>query len=371
MFTLKSLRPAPSPDSTSACSWKFKVQSSSPFCPASLLTALLLPLLTVACKTPISAPPPAAGLTRYEFSSAHMGTLFHITLFATNVAVAEAAADAAFHRIAALEEILSDYQADSELNRLRDAPHAVPIRVSDDLFRVMERAQWLARKSDGAFDPTAGAFVRLWRFSRKRHTLPTPDEIQAARQVSGYKLLRLDPHGRTITKLAPGIRFDLGGIAKGYAADEALAVLKLHGIPRGLVAASGDLALGDPPPGQTGWTVGISEIGARSNQIVLTLHLSNAGISTSGDAEQAIEINGVRYSHILDPKTGLGLTNRIQATVIAPNATLSDSLATTVCILGPKNGLRLINSIPGTHAAVFWMQSNHIYRLWSPRFPKQ
>ncbi|HRT58040.1 MAG TPA: FAD:protein FMN transferase [Candidatus Paceibacterota bacterium] len=338
-----------------------------------LLAALVLVLPTVGCKTPSSQPPPppSPALHRYEFSRPHMGTLFRAILFATNAATAQTAADAAFRRIAALEEIMSDYQADSELNRLRDAPHGIPIVVSYDLFRVMEQAQWLARKSDGAFDVTAGAFVRLWRFSRKRHTLPTPDEMQTARQASGYNLLRLDPRSHTITKLVPGMRFDLGGIAKGYAADEALAMLRLHGVHRALVAASGDLALGDPPPGQPGWTVGISEIGSRSNHIVKTLRLSNAGISTSGDAEQALEIHGVRYSHILNPKTGLGLTNRIQATVIAPTATLSDALATTVCILGPQKGLRLVNSIPRTHAAIFWMQSNHICRVWSPRFPKE
>ena len=139
------------------------------------------------------------------------------------------------------------------------------------------------------------------------------------------------------------MRLDLGSIGKGYAADQALQILKGRGIDRALVAASGDIAIGNPPPGQRGWKIGIAAFGGATNSPARTLLLHNAGISTSGDTEQFIEINGVRYSHIVDPATGLGLTSRIQATIIGPDATTTDSLDTTVSLLGVKRGLALVD----------------------------
>ena len=163
--------------------------------------------------------------------------------------------------------------------------------------------------SDGAFDVTVGPYVRLWRFARKRKVLPTPAEIATARAAVGWQKLRLDPRARTVTLLVPNMRLDLGSIGKGYAADQALQILKGRGIDRALVAASGDIAVGNPPPGQRGWKVGIARLWWRHQRAPLApLLLHNAGISTSGDTEQFIEINGVHYSHIVNPATGLGLT---------------------------------------------------------------
>jgi thiamine biosynthesis lipoprotein len=281
-----------------------------------------------------------------------MGTLFTITLYAANPTNAQAAAELAFRRVDALEDIMSDYQADSELMRLCDQPFGTAVPVSADLFNILRLSQHISELSDGAFDVTVGPYVRLWRFARKRKVLPTPAELEAARAAVGWRNLRLDPRRRTATLLAPNMRLDLGGIGKGYTADAALAVLKQQGINRALVAASGDIAIGQAPPGAAGWKVGIAAIGTRSNQVERSVLLHHAGISTSGDSEQFIEINGVRYSHILNPATGLGLTNRIQATVIAPNATTTDTLDTTISILGVKRGLALADSFPGTAALI-------------------
>jgi thiamine biosynthesis lipoprotein len=166
------------------------------------------------------------------------------------------------------------------------------------------------------------------------------------------------------------MQLDLGGIAKGYAADEALRLLKGRGMPRALVAASGDIAIGDPPPGQRGWKIAISGMDADAVSATPTLLLKNCGVSTSGDTEQFIEIDHVRYSHIVDPRTGLGLTNRIQATIIAPHTTASDSLATTVCVLGPKRGLALVNSLPRVAALVLTEENGTRQRLATKRFEK-
>jgi len=306
-------------------------------------------------------------LHRFESSSPHMGTRFSLTLYASDQTTADAAAAAAFHRVAELESVMSDYDVDSELLRLCAQPFGRPVAVSEDLFDVLERAQKFSALSDGAFDVTIGPCVRLWRFSRKRNALPAPAEMARARAAVGWRKVRLDRAARTVTLLAPDMRLDLGGIGKGYAADAALKVLRSHGIRRALVAASGDIAIGDPPPGRKGWRIGIAPIDAKANEAAEFVLLRNAGVSTSGDTEQFVEIDGVRYSHDLDPATGLGLTNRIQATVIARDATTSDALCKPVCVLGPERGLALIDSLPGAAAVVF-AKGNSDRTIGSRRF---
>jgi thiamine biosynthesis lipoprotein len=164
------------------------------------------------------------------------------------------------------------------------------------------------------------------------------------------------------------MRLDLGGIGKGYAADAALRILKGSGLDRALVAASGDIAVGNPPPGQPGWKVGIAAFVGATNTPPPTLLLRNAGISTSGDTEQFIEINGVHYSHIVNPATGLGLTNRIQATIIGPNATTTDSLDTTVSLLGVRRGLALIDSWPHLACLIVTKDDEQSHSFASRRF---
>jgi thiamine biosynthesis lipoprotein len=299
-----------------------------------------------------------------------MGTLFKITLYAPDQSTAQSAAEAAFRRVAALDDTMSDYQADSELMRLCDQPAGMPVHISMDLLNVLERARKFSTLSDGAFDVTVGPYVRLWRFSRKRKVLPEPSELAAAHAAVGWKNLRLDAQAHTATLLVPNMRLDLGGIAKGYAADQALRLLKDRGINRAMVAASGDIAIGDPPLGQRGWKVAISAIDARTNETSSAVLLRNAGVSTSGDTEQFIEINGTRFSHIVNPKTGLGLTNRIQVTVIAPDATTSDALATAASVLGPEHGLAVVNSLPHTSALILTKPDNQTKAVISRDFPK-
>jgi thiamine biosynthesis lipoprotein len=297
-----------------------------------------------------------------------MGTLFTITLYAPDQSIAQTAAEAAFKRIAVLDDVMSDYKADSELMRLCDRPFGTPVMVSVDLFEVLEQSQKYARLSDGAFDVTVGPFVRLWRSARRRHLLPTPEQISVARQAVGYQKLRLDNSAKTVTLLAPNMKLDLGGIGKGFAADKALAVLKSRGVNRALVAASGDIAIGDPPPGALGWKVGVPGMDGDSGTNAAFVVLKNAGISTSGDAEQFLEIGGTRYSHIVNPGTGLGLTNRIQDTIIGPNATTTDGLDTTVNLLGPKKGLALVESLPGTAARVSTRDNSRVHTVYSKRW---
>ena len=263
-------------------------------------------------------------LERIEAVEPAMGTLFRIVVHAESTAQARTGFNAAFARARELDERLSDYREDSELNRLCRSGRA---QVSEDLFNVLRIAIDIARTSDGAFDPTLGPLTRLWRESRRSRRLPSAEAIAEARRRTGWRKLRLDARTRTVILAVSGMQLDLGGIAKGFAADEMLLVLRRLGLPHSLVAASGDLALG----GQ-GWTVDVG--GA-------TRTLGECGVSTSGPAEQFALIDGVRYAHILNPRTGIGLVNAPTVGVIAPTATLADAIATAAVVMDETRAARL------------------------------
>lgn len=308
-------------------------------------------------------------LARFEFSQVHMGTEFKVVLYALNANLAAQASDAAFSRIAMLDAIMSDYDPGSELMRLCQQAGGPPVRTSDDLFRVMAQAQQLAEQSQGAFDITVGPVVRLWRKARSLRQMPDPKSLAQALELVGYKNLRLDPRQRTAQLLKPGMILDLGGIAKGYAADEAMAVLLAHGLQSALVAAAGDIRTAAPPPDRKGWLIAIAPLdpAAHSEDHFFLLH--NGAVSTSGDAEQHLEIAGVRYSHIVDPKTGMGLTGHSSVTVVAPNGITADCLATAASVLGPERGLELVRSVPGA-GAFFVVKKQSGVRSYAARFPR-
>ncbi|MEK6325642.1 MAG: FAD:protein FMN transferase [Acidobacteriota bacterium] len=290
-------------------------------------------------------------LARFEFSELHMGTQFKIILYCESSQAATLASNA-FERIAQIDAITSDYLETSELMSICRTADGRKIRVSEDLFRVLEKSQEMAERSDGAFDVTIGPVVRLWRRARRVGELPDRLRLAQAMDLIGYRKLHLDRASRSVTLDRTGMLLDLGGIAKGYAVDEAMAVLKQKGATRALIAAGGDILVSGPPPGSQGWVIGIAPLERSNGPRARYLCLRDRAVSTSGDAHQHVEIGGVRYSHIVDPKTGLGLTGRSSVTVVAPNCAASDALATAASVLGPAKGSRLIESTPGA-AALF------------------
>ena len=311
-----------------------------------LLLLLLAPL-------PLRAADPEPKLSRFEYEEPHMGTRFRVVLYAPDKGTADRAAKAAFQRVADLNGIMSDYNPASELMRLCKKNTTVagePVTVSEDLFFVLQKAQEVSKLSDGAFDVTVGPLVRLWRHARKTQQLPDPKELARAKELVGYKKVELGPKKRTVRLLVPGMQLDLGGIAKGYAADEALKAMARLGVTRALVAAGGDIAVSGAPPGTEGWRVEIAPL--TKNQPKRYLRLRDAAVSTSGDAEQFVEINGVRYSHIVDPRTGLGLTGRRSVSVVARKGITSDSMTKALSILPPEKGLKLIEDIDGAAALI-------------------
>lgn len=278
-----------------------------------------------------------------EYQGRQMGVDIQITLYGDQEEVANQAAAAAFDRIAELNQIFSDYDAQSEAMRLCARPDfGSPQSASPELLRILKYAAELSRKSNGAFDVTIGPLTKMWRRARRRVELPDDEFLEATRQRVGWKFVHLDlPAGRV--SLSRGdMQFDFGGIVKGYAGDEALAVLRRHGIRSALVAIAGDIVAGDPPPDAEGWQVGVARLDAESGAPSQWLSLANAAVSTSGDAFQFVEIDGVRYSHIIDPRTGRALTRHGSVTVVARSGIEADSLATTASILGTDEGMRLL-----------------------------
>lgn len=274
-----------------------------------------------------------AGESRFTFERGLMGTRFAVTCHGNDEAAARSAADAAFQRAEEINAVASDYIAGSELLRLSEKT-GERVKVSPLLFQLLFESFVMAKRTDGRFDPTIGPLTKLWRETRRVGRPPSPEVLAAAKAACGWKLLDLDPFDETVLLKNPGMRLDLGGIAKGYAADAMFEVMKSRGFPATCIAAGGDLRLGDPPPGKSGWAVGIRTL--EKDKTSGQVELSNCGVSTSGDLQQAVEIDGVRYAHIIDPKTGLGLTKHLAVTIIAPNATTSDALATAACVAGPE-----------------------------------
>ena len=267
-------------------------------------------------------------MTRFDYSELHMGVRVTITCYAHVETLAERACIHAFARIAEVEQIMSDYRPGSELMRLCTKAGLGPIDVSPELHFVLRRSQQLAELSFGAFDVTCGAVTRLWRDSRVSGIFPSPEALKDAMSRSGYFNLCVIEDSQSVSLAVNVTQLDLGGIAKGFACDEALAVLRSHGVTSALVDASGDIVVSDPPPGKSGWSVDVN--GIDRERFVLR----NSSISTSGDSEQFTEIDGCRYSHIVDPRTGIGLTNHVQATVIAKDGITSDSLTKVCSVLG-------------------------------------
>jgi len=306
-----------------------------------------------------------------------MGVPWTITLYAATADKAHAAVDAAFDEVARLEAILSDYAPESELSRLSAAaPTVSPHPVSNDLWRVLDRSVEICKASGGAFDVTVGPLTTLWRQSRRSGVLPRPDKLAIARAAVGPSTMHLLDELRAVVLGKTAMRLDLGGIGMGYAVDRALEVLAGCGIPAAMVDASGDIGVSGAPPGTAGWKIAVPglrgtslQTGTDSSLQPKTLLLVDAAITTSGDTFQAVEIDGTRYSHIVDPRTGLGVAGFSAVTVIAADCVTADAWATAASVLGHQHGLSAIEATPDCAATFFWQEDGKLCEARSSRWP--
>lgn len=311
---------------------------------------------------------PALQSSRFEFQQPQMGTTARVVLYANDEASARTLANLAFRRIAEIDARLSDYRQDSELMRLCARAGGPARRVSGDLFRVLAAAGRMAQRTGGAFDVTVGPVSRLWRRARATGEPPPAPALAQAKALVDYRNVELSATRRTVRLKRRGMILDLGGIGKGYAADQALALLRRHGAASAFVALGGDVVVGDPPPGGAGWTIAVAPLGPDVREGADSRVLRNAAISTSGDAEQYLLVEGVRHSHVLDPSSGSPRTGRRGVTVVAPDGMTADALSTAVNVLGAARGLPVVEDFEGAAALVVEGSGHGVTRYASRRW---
>jgi len=279
---------------------------------------------------------------RYTFTSPKMGTQFRIVLYASDSAKAVEAAQHAFRRIDTLNSILSDYDSESELSQLSaTAGSGEKVSVSDELWTVLAQAKRISKASKGAFDVSVGPLSRLWRRAFRRQEFPNEEDIKSARKRVNYKKIKLYDGAQAVKLKKDDMRLDLGGIAKGYAVDEAVQVLQNYGLRQILVDGGGDLYAGEAPPDAEGWMVERHTV--QDGEVVSEVFIiENEAIATSGDKYRYLKWDGQRYSHIIDPRTGMGLTNRREVTVVTENCMLADALASTLSVTEVKRAKKIV-----------------------------
>ena len=275
----------------------------------------------------------AAQQNRYAYSMQKMGSPFNIVLYADTKQMADSVAQESFKLVDSINLVCSDYDSSAELYKLQFAAVGKSIKVSPILMELFCTAHKAYKDADGSFDITVGPLSRLWRSARKSQQFPTNAAINEARNRVGFNKLQIDSNAQTITFLQSKMQLDMGAIAKGYAADKVLALLQSHGITTALVDAGGDMVAFGIPPQKKGWTIGINVPGQQEKLLERKLVLSNKAVATSGDAFQFMVHEGKKYGHIIDPRTGYGVTFQRNVTVVAPTATTADWLATACSIL--------------------------------------
>jgi thiamine biosynthesis lipoprotein len=284
------------------------------------------------------------GESIYRKSSTVMNTLVTVTVVASTPQDAETAIDAALEEIRRLEGLLSFWTEKSEIARVNRAAGLSPVEVSPETLEIIERSLFVSEETGGAFDATIGPVIRLWDFQQK--VMPDTRGVREALRKVDYRMMRVNRSTRTAYLEDERMSFDTGGIAKGYAADKAVERLKELGISSGLVAIAGDIrAFGTKPDGRA-WTIGIRNPRVRQgDDVMATLELSDEAVSTSGDYERFFVRQGVKYHHILDPKTGYPARESISVTVLAPEAVFTDGFSTGVFVMGPEPGLQLLEAL--------------------------
>ena len=289
--------------------------------------------------------------TRYTYARVLMGTECRITLEAASEPEAAEAARMAFARIGEIERVLSDYDEGSEVSALARAPGGVWLDASATLVDALEKSRIVHEASGGAFDVALGRLSRLWRASRASGALPDALALADAVEHSGMRHVLVDRAGGRIMLAREGVRLDFGGIGKGIGVDAGAAALREQGVDRFLIQFGGDITVGDAPTGSAdGWIIEYADgSGVRRRGA-----FAGVSISTSGDLAQFVEIDGERYSHILDPGTGLGLRGGAASTVIADEAWLADAAATAACVMGRAGASRLGASLGGIRSIEVW-----------------
>ena len=285
-----------------------------------------------------------------------MGTFAHIIAVAQNAGTAKKCIRAALEEIHKVDDLMSDYKSDTDISRVNREAYEKPVQVSEATFEVLQRSIEFSKMTDGAFDVTVGPLVALFRKAKETKVAPSEQQIAEAKSKVGFEKLKLDNENRTVQFSEKGMLLDLGGIAKGYAIDKAIEAAQRCGAVGAMVDIGGDVrCFGLPPKGRDHWLIGLQDPnsaieGMEGGGLRLVLKVTNEAVATSGDYQQFVIIEGKRYSHIMNRRTGKSAESLSSVTIIADNATDADALATAVSVMGAEKGLALIEKLPNTEA---------------------
>jgi len=281
-----------------------------------------------------------------------MGNGFEFTVLADNESFAMECIDKAIAEVQRIERLLTTFNEDSQVNKINDAAGIAPVKVDNEVLDIITRSIKISRITQGAFDITYGSVDKsLWNFDTRQTTLPDAATAKKYVRLINFEHIILDYENSTVFLKEKGMRIGFGGIGKGYAAERAKAILKSMGITSGIVNAAGDLTTWGYQPNGKQWTIGIADPDSKEG-LYSYLNITDMAVATSGNYEKYILVNGKKYSHTIDPKTGLPVTGIKSTTIICANAEIADALATPVTVMGVKVGLDLINQMKGVSCII-------------------
>jgi thiamine biosynthesis lipoprotein len=293
-------------------------------------------------------------LVRVSDGGTPMGTYMMATVYAPDEEKGRQAIAAAFARVEEIEAATSHYRETSDISKLNAAAGGPPMPVSKDLWACLRRSAEVSAETDGAFDVTIGPLMALWKRTWRKGKAPSDAETAAAKALVDWRAVRPDPDKPLAQLLKKGMLLDLGAIGKGYAVDQAVAVLRQRRIPAALVDMGGNVAAYGAPPERQAWLIGIRDPSRPGKILPKPIRLLNQGVATSGDYEQFGVVAGRRYSHILDPRTGKPLEGMTSVTVVAPDATTADGYSTALSVLGPEKALTFAEKRPGVEVMIMF-----------------
>jgi FAD:protein FMN transferase len=297
---------------------------------------------------------------KYSQSLKLMGNNFTITVVAANEKTGNENIDLAIEEIRRIEKLLTTYKEDSQTNLINQNAGIQPVKVDPEVFNLIERATGISKITQGAFDISYGSLDKsLWNFDKTMTSLPDPQTAKKMIYLIDYRNIILDKQNCTVFLKEKGMRIGFGGIGKGYAAERAKQILLKNNVQSGIINASGDLSAWGLQPNGTKWTIGVADPDS-PNAAFSYMEISNKAVATSGNYEKFVTINGKKYSHTIDPKTGLPITGIKSVTIIASNAEFADAMATPIAVMGIKAGLYLIDQIPDLYCIII-DDNNKIY----------
>lgn len=289
-----------------------------------------------------------------------MGNHFEFSVVGENGAWANACIDHAIAEVQRIEQLLTTFRDSSQTNQINAKAGIEPVKVDEEIFNLIERAQRISELTQGAFDITYGSIdKRLWNFDTTMTALPDAETAKASVRLINFRNVVLDREHSTVFLKHTGMRIGFGGIGKGYAADCAKRVMIADGVEHGIVNAAGDLTVWGNQPNGNPWTIGIADPDSKHLPFGSVM-LTDTSVATSGNYEKYVMIGGKKYSHTIDPKTGLPVSGIKSVTIIAQIAELADAMATPVMVMGIKAGLNLINQMQGI-ACIIVDDNNHVY----------